>query len=69
VPHADYGDQECCGIIMPVERGDQADLVCKECGAVIGSVAVDRAKRPALVPADNLALLFRTDTSWARQKV
>jgi|HubBroStandDraft_1064217.scaffolds.fasta_scaffold425215_3 hypothetical protein len=21
VPHADYGDQECCGIIMPVERG------------------------------------------------
>src|SRR5580698_9236438 len=38
VPHTDYGDQECCGIIMPVESGDQADLVCNECGAVISSV-------------------------------
>jgi hypothetical protein len=43
VPHADYGDQECCGIIMPVERGDQADLVCNECGAIICSVAVEEA--------------------------
>ena len=44
VPHADYGDQECCGIIMPVERGDRADLVCNECGAIISSVAVGEAE-------------------------
>ena len=43
VPHADYGDPECCGIIMPVERGDQADLVCNECGAIISSVCLDEA--------------------------
>ena len=40
VPHADYGDTECCAIVIPVERGDQADLMCNQCGAIIMSVAV-----------------------------
>ena len=25
VPHQDYGDSDCCGIIMPAERDDQTD--------------------------------------------
>ena len=39
VPHSDYGDPECCGIIMAVEREDgQADLTCNDCGVVIRTV-------------------------------
>jgi len=35
VPHSDCGDPDCCGCLMPLERGDQADWVCNECGAVV----------------------------------
>jgi transcription initiation factor TFIIIB Brf1 subunit/transcription initiation factor TFIIB len=44
----DYGDFECCGIIMPVKRGEHADLVCNECGAVIDSVPADQAQQTLL---------------------
>jgi hypothetical protein len=44
VPHAGYGDQQRCGTIMPVERGDQTDLVCNECGAIINGVAAGGAE-------------------------
>jgi len=43
VPHADHGDAECCGCLMPVVRGDQTYLVCNECGAVIRSVPANEA--------------------------
>jgi hypothetical protein len=48
VPHEDYGDPNCCGIIMLIDRGDQTDLVCNECGAVIGSVAAQEAEATLL---------------------
>jgi hypothetical protein len=38
VCHSRYGDPECWGIVMPVERGEAADLVCNECGVVIATV-------------------------------
>ena len=40
VPHSDHGDEECCGCLYPVERGDLADLVCNECGALIQTVPI-----------------------------
>jgi hypothetical protein len=45
VPHSDHGDSECCGLILPVLRGDIADFVCNECGVVIRSVSVRDADR------------------------
>lgn len=38
LPHADFGDPDCCGCLNAVVRGDQADIVCNECGAVIRTV-------------------------------
>jgi hypothetical protein len=32
LPHSDFGDPDCCGLFFPVDRGDQADLTCNECG-------------------------------------
>lgn len=45
VGHSDQGDPECCGCIFPVVRGDQADLVCNECEAVIRTVPAQDAER------------------------
>jgi hypothetical protein len=45
VPHQHCGNPDCCGIIMPVVRGDQADLTCNECGTVIRTVAAARLSR------------------------
>jgi hypothetical protein len=39
VPHND----DCCGCLIVVERGDDADLVCNECLAVIRTVPTDEA--------------------------
>jgi hypothetical protein len=50
VPHADYGDSKCPGLILPEIKGDQADLVCNDCGAVI-----------CTVPAAEAATTSRTD--------
>jgi hypothetical protein len=38
LPHSDFGDPECCGLFFPVERGDEADLTCNECGFVLRTV-------------------------------
>jgi hypothetical protein len=40
VPHSDVGDEECYGCLYPVEHGDEADLVCNECGALIQTVTI-----------------------------
>jgi hypothetical protein len=62
VPHADYGDAECCGIVMPVRNGEYVqlqdipaqnnqmpvDLMCNECGAVIASVPAGEAEQTLL---------------------
>jgi hypothetical protein len=38
------GDPECCGIIMPVVHGEQADLRWNECGVVIARVSAKEAE-------------------------
>jgi hypothetical protein len=35
VPHSEFGDKECCGCLIVVERGSQAELVCNECGVLV----------------------------------
>jgi hypothetical protein len=48
VGHCDFGDPDCCGIIMPVVRGEQCDLVCNECRAVIATVPAVEAEQTLL---------------------
>jgi len=38
LPHSDIGDPDCCGCLNGVIRGDQADIVCNECGTVLRTV-------------------------------
>src|SRR5438128_1117572 len=38
LPHSDFGDPDCCGCLNGVIRGDQADIVCNECGTVLRTV-------------------------------
>lgn len=40
LPHSSFGDPDCCGCLNGVVRGDQAHLVCNECGALIRTVPV-----------------------------
>ena len=55
VPHSEYGDTECCGIIMAFRNGEHVyrnrnpgtadvDLMCNECGAVLSTVPVADAQ-------------------------
>ena len=39
IPHEWFGDPECCGCLNGVVRGDQADIVCNECAAMVRTVA------------------------------
>jgi hypothetical protein len=48
VPHADHGDPECCGCLFPVTRGEEADIVCNECGVVIRTVPASEAQKTIL---------------------
>ena len=43
IPHEDVEKVDCCGCLVVVERGDQADLTCNECGAVVRTVPADKA--------------------------
>jgi hypothetical protein len=45
LPHSDFGDPECCGCLNGVIRGDEADIVCNECGAVLRTVPVANVER------------------------
>jgi hypothetical protein len=38
LPHSDFGDPDCCGCLNGVMRGDEADIVCNECDAVVRTV-------------------------------
>src|SRR3954447_26557329 len=44
IPHADHGDPECPGLIMADIRGDTAELVCNDCGAVLSTVPAAEAE-------------------------
>lgn len=50
-PHADHGAPACCGCIFPVPRGDEADLTCNECGAIIRTVPAAEAESTLLAMA------------------
>ena len=43
VPHQLAGDPDCCGCIFPVFRGNEADITCNECGAIVKTVPADHA--------------------------
>jgi hypothetical protein len=47
LPHADFGAPECCGLLLPNERGEVADIICNECGAIVQTV-----------PASDLSLIL-----------
>jgi len=39
IPHESLG-ADCCGCLIALINGDQADIVCNECGAAIRTVRV-----------------------------
>jgi hypothetical protein len=45
LPHSDFGDDECCGLFFPVERGDQVDITCNECGLILKTVPAANSRR------------------------
>lgn len=61
IPHEDVEKVDWCGCLVVVERGDQADLTCNECGALIRTVPLDRA-------AATLAEMESTEVCSARCK-
>src|SRR5262249_15612716 len=48
VPHLDWGDPACCGCLFIRMRGDQAEIVCNECGVVVRTVPAERAREVML---------------------
>jgi DNA-directed RNA polymerase subunit RPC12/RpoP len=43
LPHSDFGDPECCGLFLPRERGNVAEL--NECGFVLKTVPLADFRR------------------------
>jgi hypothetical protein len=43
--HADFGAPHCDGCLLPIIRGDQADITCNACAAVVRSVPVADLRR------------------------
>jgi hypothetical protein len=39
VPHEWVGGEDCCGCLIAVTRGEEADLICNECGALVQTVS------------------------------
>jgi hypothetical protein len=45
LPHSDFGDPECCGLLLPFVRGDFADITCNECGGIVQTVEAADLRR------------------------
>ena len=43
VPHEIATGANCDGCLVVKQRGEEADLVCNSCGAVVDTVPIDRA--------------------------
>jgi hypothetical protein len=43
VAHQDVEKTDCCGCLFIEGRGEEADLTCNECGAVVRIVPVEKA--------------------------
>jgi hypothetical protein len=54
VPHEVATGADCCGCLIVQVRDDQADITCNECGAVIRTVAAERALAVMLEMASGL---------------
>jgi hypothetical protein len=55
VPHESLG-ADCCGCIVSVRRGEEADLVCNECNTLIRTVRASEAEETLLqlAPSDEI---------------
>jgi hypothetical protein len=55
VPHEWLG-ADCCGCIVPIQREDEADLVCNECKALIRTVPASEVEQrlAELAPSDEI---------------
>jgi ribosomal protein S27E len=38
LPHSSFGDPECCGCLHAVVEGEQAEILCNECGSILLAV-------------------------------
>ena len=45
LPHSEFGDPDCCGCLIGVIRGEEANIACNECLAVIRSVPTGDLQR------------------------
>ena len=45
LPHAEFGDAKCSGLLLPVERGEIAYITCTECGRILRAVLVSEVTR------------------------
>lgn len=45
LPHADFGDTDCCGLLRGVVRDDIAHIECNECGAVVRVVPLAELRK------------------------
>jgi hypothetical protein len=76
VPHGTAAGVDCCGCIVAVVEGDNVELRCNECGAVVGVVqldilkgliGLDQAKNscgPSVVVLEKTAEAFMTADRW-----
>lgn len=48
VPHELAGGVDCCGYLIVVEHGVEADLICNECNARIGTMPVGEVESTLL---------------------
>jgi hypothetical protein len=40
LPHSSFGDPECYGCLCAGIHGEQAEIVCNECGAIVQTVPI-----------------------------
>src|SRR5262249_41916451 len=62
LPHADFGDPECCGCLCGTIREQQADIVCNECRTVVRTVPVADLQRTL----DEMELTLDVCTRYVR---
>jgi hypothetical protein len=55
IPHQDLGAEDCCGCLVVDVKGDQAEILCNECLAVIRTVPLEDVEKV-------MAELAQTDT-------
>jgi hypothetical protein len=45
IPHADFGDHDCCGCLFGFVRGEEAEIRYNECNALIRTVLAQDLQR------------------------